>query len=200
MHKQGRRPEALESSARSSHNTPLISHLPTAKEDGGKQTNKPNRERSARMTDKAKPPVSEVFDQAMKNYEQALRTGLKFQEDTGKCLVNLFNQGGSPQDAYKQFTSEVIPAAQKRFSECVELLEQNSRTGFDVLKKGVEATQTASIAETQTKWVDVCEQSLKSLRTNAQAVADINAKAIDSWIEFVKKASAEVTESKSAKA
>ena len=152
------------------------------------------------MTDKAKPPVSEVFDQAMKNYEQALRTGLKFQEETGKWWVNLFNQSGSQQDAYKQFTSDVIPAAQKRFGECVELLEQNSRTGFDLLKKGVETTQTTSIGETQSKWVDFCEQSLKSLRTNAQAVADINAKAIDSWIEFVKKASAEVVEPKTAKA
>ena len=152
------------------------------------------------MTDKAKPPVSEVFDQAMKNYEQALRTGLKFQEETGKWWVNLFNQSGSQQDAYKQFASDVIPAAQKRFGECVELLEQNSRTGFDLLKKGMETTQTTSIGETQTKCVDFCEQSLKSLRTNAQAVADINAKAIDSWIEFVKKTSAEVVEPKTAKA
>ena len=152
------------------------------------------------MTDKAKPPVSEMFDQAMKNYEQALRTGLKLQEETGKWWINLFNQSGSPQDASKQFVSEVIPAAQKRFGECVELLEQNSRAGFDLLKKGMETTQTASVGDTQTKWVDYCERSLKTLRTNAQAVADINAKAIDSWIEFVKKTSAEVAEPKAAKA
>lgn len=152
------------------------------------------------MSDKAKPPVSEMFDQAMKNYEQALRTGLKLQEEAGRWCISMFNQSGSPQDAFKQFTSEVVPAAQKRFGECVELLEQNSRAGFDLLKKGMEATQTASLGETQTKWVDFCEQSLKSLRANAQTVTDINAKAIDSWVEFVKKTTAEVAEPKTAKA
>src|SRR5688572_17110487 len=142
MHNQGQKPAAQISSSVSLRATPFASHLPVAKGRGTAiETNKPNRGRSARMTDKAKPPVSEVFDQAMKNDEQALRTGLKFQEETGKSWVNLFNQSGSPQDAYKQFASDVIPTAQKRVGECVELLEQNSRAGFDLLKKGMETTQ-----------------------------------------------------------
>ena len=49
------------------------------------------------MTDKTKPPVSEVFDQAMKNYEQALRTGLKFQEETGTVPQGPFHPLGSVQ-------------------------------------------------------------------------------------------------------
>ena len=49
------------------------------------------------------------------------------------------------------------------------------------------ATQAASIAETQTKRVDFGEQSLTSPCSNAQAILDINARAIDSRFEFVKK-------------
>jgi len=152
------------------------------------------------MTEKTKPPVSEIFEQAMKNYEQTLRSGLKLQEETGKWLANLFYQTASPQDVHKQFTSDVLPAAQKRFGECVELLEQNSRAGFDLLKKGIEAGQMTSVADTQTKCVELYEASVKTLRSNAQAVSDINAKAIDSYVEFVKKATVDVTAPKAAKA
>lgn len=152
------------------------------------------------MTEKNKPPVSEIFEQAMKNYEQTLRSGLKLQEETGKMLTSLFYETASPHDIQKQFTTEVLPAAQKRFGECVALFEQNSRIGFDLLKKGLEAGQITSVADKQAKYVDLCEASLKTLRSNAQAVSDINAKAIDSYVEFVKKATAEVSGTKATKA
>src|SRR3989442_398130 len=40
--------------------------------------NKTNMERIRTMTDKAKAPGSEMFDQALKNYEQPLRSGHNF--------------------------------------------------------------------------------------------------------------------------
>ena len=53
------------------------------------------------MTDKTKTPASEMFDQALKNYEQALRTGVKVQEEAGKCWTKLLNQAASPPDWQK---------------------------------------------------------------------------------------------------
>jgi hypothetical protein len=82
----------------------------------------------------------------------------------------------------------------------LDLLEQNSRASVDLLKKGLEAAQTTDVGETQTKVVEFCEASLKSLKANAQAIAEINTKAIDSWIAFVKKAAAEVIDLKPGKA
>jgi translation initiation factor 2 alpha subunit (eIF-2alpha) len=155
------------------------------------------------MSDKPKTPASEMFDQALKNYEQALRTGLKVQEEAGKYLTRLLNQAASPQDLQKQFVSfanETIPTTQKSMEGYLDLLEQNSRASVDLLKKGLEAAQTTDVGETQTKVVEFCEASLKSLKANAQAIAEINTKAIDSWIAFVKKAAAEVIDLKPGKA
>ena len=143
------------------------------------------------MTEKTKNPASELFDQGLKNYEQALRTGLKVQEEAGKCWTKLLNQAASPQDLQKQITSlanDVIPATQKSMEGCLELLEQNSRASVELVKKGMEAAQTTNYPDTQAKVVEFCESSLKSLKANAQAIVDINAKAIDSWMAFVKKA------------
>jgi translation initiation factor 2 alpha subunit (eIF-2alpha) len=147
------------------------------------------------MTDKSKTPASEIFDQALKNYEQALRTGMKVQEDAGKCWTKLLNQAASPQDLQKQITSmanDVIPATQKSMEGCLDLLEQNSRASVDLLKKGLEAAQTTSFGESQGKLIEFCEGSLKALKANAQAIADINTKAIDSWISVVKKVTVDV--------
>ncbi len=83
---------------------------------------------------------------------------------------------------------------------CLDLLEQNSRASVDLMKKGLEAVQTANFADTQGKLVEFCEGSLKSLKANAQAIVDINSKAIDSWMNLVKKATADGVELKAEKA
>lgn len=155
------------------------------------------------MTEKTKNPVSEMLDQGLKNYEQALRTGLKLQEEAGQCWTKLLGQAASHQDLQKQIAllaSDVIPATQKLMESCLELLEQNSRASVDLLKRGMESARTANYADTQGKAAEFCESSLKSLKANAQAIVDINTKAIESWIAFVKKATTEVREPKAGKA
>ncbi len=155
------------------------------------------------MSEEAKNPASEMFDQGLKNYEQALRTGLKVQEEAGKCWTKLLNQAASPQDLQKQFASmanDVIPATQKSMEGCLELLEQNSRASVELVKKGMEAAQATNLPDMQARVADFCESSLKSLKANAQAIIDLNGKAMDSWMTFVKKATAEVPKPKMEKA
>jgi hypothetical protein len=142
------------------------------------------------MTEKSKPPVSEVFDQALKNYEQTLRTGLKLQEDAGRWWTNLLNQSTSVHDWQKRVTaatSEVIEPTQKRMEEYLGLIEKNNRANVELLKQALQAAQTTGPSECQAKWVDFWQSSLNSVQTNAQAIAQINSKMMGSWISFVKK-------------
>ncbi len=144
-------------------------------------------------------PVSEMADKAMKNYEQALRTGLKLQEEAVKCFNHMFNQTASPQDWQKRFTnitaitSEVMPLTQKRMEEMLDLMEKNSRTGAELMKKAVDAAQSPVPAESQAKWMEFWTSSMGAARSNAEALTQISARAIDSWIDFVRR-NTEVTE------
>jgi hypothetical protein len=149
------------------------------------------------MTNKTKPPGSEVFDQALKNYEQTLRTGLKLQEEAGQWWTNLLNQAASARDWQKRVTAatnDVISPAQKRMEEYLGLIEQSNRANVDLLKKALEAAQTAAPSECQSKWVDFWQASLNSLQANAQAVTQINSKMMESWISFVKKNATELAQ------
>jgi hypothetical protein len=155
------------------------------------------------MSDKTKTPASELFDQALKNYEQTLRTGLKVQEEAGRWWTNLLAQATSAQDWQKKVTAaanDVIPPIQKRMEDYVALIEQNNRTNVDLLKKAMEAAQTATPGECQARWVEFLEGTTHALQTNAQAVTQINSKMVDSWIGFIKKNNGEFAEVKASKA
>lgn len=144
-------------------------------------------------------PMADMTDKAMKNYETALRAGLKLQEEAVRCWSNIFNQTATAQDWQKRFsnftciTSEVMPLTQRRMEEVLDLMEQNGRTSAELMKKAVDAAQTPVPAESQAKWMDFWTSSLGAMRSNAEAISQINARAIDSWIDFVRQ-NTEVTE------
>jgi len=151
------------------------------------------------MSEKAKAPASELFDQALKNYEQALRAGVKVQEEAAAYWTKLYNQAVSRPALHKQLTSlanEVIPPTQKYLAGCLEMLEQNSSATIDLMKKGVEAVQTANPTDYQSKLVDFCESSLKTAKAQTQAAIDLNSKAIDSWLAMARKTTAEMVAEK----
>jgi hypothetical protein len=160
---------------------------------------KPSTEEKETMSEKDKAPMFEMTDQAMRSYEQALRTGMKLQEETSKWWGNLLNQGTPAQDWQKRFLNFVgvanvlVPATQKRMEEVLDLVEKNTRTSADLMKKAGDAAQAPVMAESQNKWLDVWTSSLGAIRTNAEAVTQINSRAIDSWIDFIQK-NAEIAE------
>lgn len=157
------------------------------------------------MKEKEKNPVLETADQAIKNYEQALRAGLKFQEETYQSWSAMFNQCALGPEWQKGFINAtaavngILPAAQKRLGETVELLEKNARLSADLMKKAADAAQTPTIAESQAKWMDFAKSSLGAAQFNVEALMQINSRAIDSFLGLVQKNS-EFVQPRAAKA
>ncbi len=150
-------------------------------------------------------PVSGAADTAMKNYEQAIRTGLRLQEEASKWWTSMFNQGNYTQDWQKRMTdltgmaNHLMPLAQKRMEDVMGLMEKNSRTSAELFKKAVDAAQTPVLSESQAKWMEVWTSSMGAVRSNTEAFSQISSKAIDSWIDFIRK-NTEATEARVAKA
>ncbi len=138
-------------------------------------------------------PMSEMADAALKNYEQALQTSLKLQEEAGRWWSSMLNQTTFSQDWQKKvgnaagLANNFVPLAQRRMEEVIELMEKNSRTSAELVKKAVDAAQTPTIAESQAKWMEFWTSSMGAVRANTEAVSHISSKAIDSWIDFVRK-------------
>ena len=144
------------------------------------------------MKDREK-SVSEMTDTAMKNYEQAVRTTLKLQEEAARCWSSMLNQTTLVQDWQKRLddfsgmANKFVPLAQQRMEEVISLMEKNSRTGAELMKKAVDAAQTPVISESQAKWMEFWTSSMGAMRTNTEVFAEIGTKAVDSWIDFVRR-------------
>ena len=141
-------------------------------------------------------PVTDLYDQAMKSYEQALKTGVKMQEESAKYFSNLVNQTTSPQDLQKRMksvTDEFIPQTQKSVEEGVKLIEQTTRTSIELLKKAVAAGQPTSMQDAQAKFLGLWEASLNAMRDTAVSVTHANNKAIESWVSYARKNSQSTT-------
>jgi hypothetical protein len=137
-------------------------------------------------------PLNDMADKARKQYEDAIRTGQKLQEEAGQWWTKMLGQAATANDWQKQFTTaasitgRMLPMAQQRMEDTMELIELNSRTGADLMKKAMDAAQTTGLAESQAKWLDFWASSMRALQGNVEAVNEMNTKAMNSWIQFAR--------------
>jgi polyhydroxyalkanoate synthesis regulator protein len=142
------------------------------------------------MSDKSRSQGNELFQQAMKNYEQALQAGLKLQQDSGKLWMDMMAQAGSPQEwqsKANEVASESLSMARTRMEENLKLVEQSSRSSLDLLKQAMEATKADTIAAGQNKMQELWESSLEAVRANATAINQANAKWAEAWMQMMPK-------------
>lgn len=133
--------------------------------------------------DKSKHPA-DLFEQAMKNFEQALKAGLKLQEESARLWTQLLNQAAPPdaQKRWKALSEEFMTQTQKSLEEGVRVIEQNGRSSVDLLRKALAAAEPGSIQDAQSRLVGFWEGSLAALRDSALAVSQANARAAESWM------------------
>jgi hypothetical protein len=137
--------------------------------------------------------MAEVADTLRKNCEQALRTGLKFQEEAGRWWSSVLNSATCAQQWQEQLNAatrtanSLLPLTQKPMSEMIDFIEKSTQSTAELVKKASEAAQAPALAESQTKWADFWSSSLNVARSNAEALSQINSRAIESWSEFLRK-------------
>ena len=139
--------------------------------------------------------MSDMTGKAIKNYDQIVKTALRVQEEASRYWTSLLSRSASAQDwqrpvsAFTAMASGVLPQAQKRMQEVLELAENNTKASVELMKKAAEAMQTPGLAERQARWMDLWATSLGTARSNAEAVMQMSSRAVDSWINFVQKSS-----------
>ena len=123
-----------------------------------------------------------IFDDALQTFNDAVKSGVKVQEEIGKWWSEALDQCGPAEDWQKKsktVLNEAIPTAQKNAEQWLKLVEQNYRKTMSLLKKAWEtdADGPAIRAKTQELW----EASLNLVRDNTQALAHANMKMMEVW-------------------
>jgi hypothetical protein len=137
--------------------------------------------------------IAEMTEVLRKNCEQALRTGLKLQEEAGRWWSSAFNPASCVQHWQEQLNAvthtanSLLPLAQKPVAELIDLMQKNSQASAALLKKATEASQSPGVAESQAKWTEFWTSSLGAVQSNTEALSQINSRMIDSWAELIRK-------------
>lgn len=136
-----------------------------------------------------------VFDRGMQNLGDAVKVGVKLQEDAAKWWADAIEKTPAQewQKKGRSVLADAIPVAQKNAEDLVKVIEENYRRSVDLMKKacsaeGCEGAAAAGVAGAQA--ADVWEMSMKMVRDTAQAVTQANFKLMEAWTDMVKNAGA----------
>lgn len=148
--------------------------------------------------------VTGMADTARKNYENAIRTGKRFQEEAGHWWTRMFTQTATATDWQRNFSrltamaGNAVPCAQRCLQGAMDVLETSSRNNAELMRKAVDAAQTPNLAESQAKWLEFWTSSMRAAQSNVEAVTHLGTQTIDSWINFVRD-TADTTQNRAAK-
>ncbi len=138
--------------------------------------------------------AAETTQTLRKNYEAALRTGQRLQEEGGQWWARMVSQTqtASAADWQKQFTKmaslagSMLPLAQQRMEEICDWTSKNAQASTELMQKAMEVAQAPVTAESQAKWLELWMSSLRALQSNIEKAGQVGTNAIDGWLEFLR--------------
>jgi hypothetical protein len=139
------------------------------------------------MTATVESTFTSLFDQASKAFGDAIKTGVKFQEDATRWWSDALEKAG-PLGEWQKRTlltvNQAIPVAQKNTEELMRNFEANYKKGLDLLKKAF--SQNGNGGDYQAKIREVWQDSLELVREGTQSVANSNVKMMQLLADLLK--------------
>ena len=132
--------------------------------------------------------IEELFQEAMRSYEKALKSGIQLQEESVNLWKDLLTKLGSPEELQAKLESmktDAFPQARKRMEEFVETFNRTSSQTTELFEKTLGVYQATSVTDAQRRVQDLIESSLGALRVNVHSALNTNAKIIADWKELV---------------
>jgi hypothetical protein len=132
--------------------------------------------------------IAELFQEAMRSYEKALKSGIQLQEESVNLWKDVLTKLRSPEEFQAKLESmraDVFPRARKRMEEFVGTFNRTSNQTIDLFGKTSGLYQATSVPDAQRRVQDLIESSLTALRVTVHSALNTNAKIIADWKELV---------------
>jgi predicted RNase H-like HicB family nuclease len=139
--------------------------------------------------------AQDVLQDAIKFYEEALKSGIQLQEESLTLWKNLLKQLGTPEELREKLESlsgGAFPEAKEKIEEIMKAFQENSKQGMELCTKALSVYQSPNWMEGQARFQDLMETSLTTMRNNVHTVLDTNAKLMESWNELVERVTPKV--------
>jgi histone H3/H4 len=192
MHKTGfRLSEEVCANAKNSIDVPLfLLTLPANSGDyfGAPTTRKTQQQQGKDMNNLPSVNIEEILRESVDNYEKALRSGIKFQEDAINRWKDVLPKLGSPEELkakLEEISAEVVPAARKQLEEAVGTLSRTSDQVLSLSEKTVSVYKAPTLEEAKSRLQDLTESYFAAARENLKIAFDANARVTGYWSDLV---------------
>jgi hypothetical protein len=142
------------------------------------------------MSTKIDSDVMQVLDTAVTAFGDAMKAGVKAQEEMSRWWSDAYSSAnplGDWQKRTRQLFDEAVPTAQKHTQEFLKLVEQNYRRSVELLKKAVDTNHNGAVDGLQEKLRGLWEESISVVKENTEAMAQANVKLLEAWTELLRK-------------
>jgi len=143
------------------------------------------------MSTKTESDVTQILDTAANAFSDAMKAGVKAQEEISRLwsdAVCCGNPLGDFQKRSRLMFDEAVPTAQRQTVELLKLVEQNYRRSVELLKKAVNSEQNGGAIESmQEKLHELWEEAVSVVKQNTEAMSQANVKLLEAWTDLLRK-------------
>jgi polyhydroxyalkanoate synthesis regulator protein len=142
------------------------------------------------MSTKVESDVMQVLDTAVNAFGDAMKAGVKAQEEMSKWWSDALSNGNPLADWQKrtrQLFDDAVPTAQRHTQELLKLVEQNYRRSVELLKRALNMDHSGAVDGLQEKIRELWEESVSVVKENTEAMAQVNVKILEAWTDLMRK-------------
>ena len=137
------------------------------------------------MSGNAHERMIELLDEAGQTYFQAMKSGLKMQQDVAAWWSDRVKAAGDDRGFDgQQMAAEAMKQWQANADRAMALMEASTKQSMDLLGKAFTVGQADSVEAAQKKLNELCESSLQAMQDNMRATIDANKQIAEAWMKL----------------
>ena len=132
---------------------------------------------------------NELFEQAARVFENALRAGITMKQETTKWFTETLRGMGSPQQwqARNEAAAEQATSTfQKNVDAGLQMMSENAKASLELLEKAFQARPAESDPDGRARSREMWETAVGSLRKKMEMMVQTNTRGIESWGKIVR--------------
>jgi len=139
-------------------------------------------------------PLTGLFDQAAQSFSDALKAGVKAQEQIAGFWSDALSKTSADdyQKRARGLFTNTFPVVQKTSEDYLRLVDTNYRKSVEALKKACDGAPGTTPAEFQTKAQSLFETAVDLVKENTQALTQTNLRVVEAWADLVRQNGATV--------
>lgn len=126
--------------------------------------------------------MTETYKQLNDSFNQAMRTGSQFHEQTARFWNEAMTRNLSETRAqFEKVADDALPFNKKNIDRFHRMFDENAKRSLDLLKQTMDVGTAHNMPEAYDKLMSLWRNSFESLRECTDAVARANAEMFETW-------------------